>query len=108
MFTIVSANSEVVFVDRCQRVDWSSQVAGVKAAYINYAPDLAIPGAADSIQAFVDRAKRHDVRRLVLLSGRGEAEAQACERIVQDSGAQRVPHNYQATRAQVSTRVEFT
>ena len=67
-------------------VGWDACLQDVEAAYISYAPDLAMPGATDSIQAFVDRAKRHSVRRLVLLSGRGEAEAQACERIVQDSG----------------------
>ena len=66
--------------------NWDDCLAGVDAVYINYAPDLAIPGAADSIQAFVDRARQHGVTRLVLLSGRGEEEAQACERIVQDSG----------------------
>ena len=66
--------------------NWDECLAGVEAAYINYAPDLAIPGATDSIQAFVNRAKQHGVKRLVLLSGRGEEEAQACERIVQDSG----------------------
>jgi uncharacterized protein YbjT (DUF2867 family) len=57
----------------------------VEAVYINYAPDLAVPGATDAIQAFVERASRHGVKRLVLLSGRGESEAQACERIVQQS-----------------------
>jgi uncharacterized protein YbjT (DUF2867 family) len=66
--------------------NWDDCLSGVTAVYINYAPDLAMPGATDSIQAFVDRTKRHGVERLVLLSGRGEAEAQACERIVQDSG----------------------
>jgi len=65
---------------------WDDCLSGAEAAYINYAPDLAMPGATDSIQAFVDRAKRHGVKRLVLLSGRGEEEAQACERIVQESG----------------------
>jgi uncharacterized protein YbjT (DUF2867 family) len=65
---------------------WDACLRDVEAAYISYAPDLAIPGATDAIQAFVDRAKRRGVRRLVLLSGRGEAEAQACERIVQESG----------------------
>ncbi len=65
---------------------WDDCLAGVEAVYINYAPDLAMPGATDSIQAFVDRAKHRDVKRLVLLSGRGEEEAQACERIVQQSG----------------------
>jgi len=65
---------------------WDACLHDVEAAYISYAPDLAMPGATDAIQAFVDRAKRRGVRRLVLLSGRGEAEAQACERIVQESG----------------------
>ncbi len=65
---------------------WDAYLQDVEAAYINYSPDLAVPGATDSIQAFVDLAKRHGVKRLVLLSGRGEAEAQACERIVQNSG----------------------
>ena len=67
---------------------WDACLAGVHAVYINYAPDLAVPGATDSIQAFVERAKHHGVKRLVLLSGRGEAEAQACERIVQGSGCE--------------------
>jgi len=65
---------------------WDAVLRDVDAVYINYAPDLAIPGATNSIQAFVDKAKQHGVTRLVLLSGRGEAEAQACERIVQESG----------------------
>ncbi|MEL7168524.1 MAG: NAD(P)H-binding protein [Bacteroidota bacterium] len=65
---------------------WHANLVDVTAAYITYAPDLAVPGAADAIQAFVERAKEQGVRRLVLLSGRGEAEAQACERIVQTSG----------------------
>ena len=62
---------------------WDACLEGVKAAYVTYSPDLAMPGATDAIQAFVDRAERHGVERLVLLSGRGEEEAQACERIVQ-------------------------
>lgn len=65
---------------------WDACLEGVDAAYVSYSPDLAMPGATDAIQAFVDRAKRHGVRRLVLLSGRGEPEAQACEGIVQRSG----------------------
>ena len=65
---------------------WDACLEGIEAAYINYAPDLAVPGATDAVQAFVDRAKHHGVKRLVLLSGRGEAEAQAAERVVQKSG----------------------
>lgn len=66
--------------------NWDECLTDVDAVYINYAPDLAIPGASDAIQSFVGRAKKNGVKRLVLLSGRGEEEAQACERIVQDSG----------------------
>lgn len=65
---------------------WDACLEGMEAVYINYAPDLAIPGATDSIQAFVNKAKNHGIKRLVLLSGRGEEEAQACEQIVQESG----------------------
>ncbi|MEE4255352.1 MAG: NAD(P)H-binding protein [Desulfuromusa sp.] len=65
---------------------WDDCLKDVEAVYVNYAPDLAVPGATDTIQHFVERAKYYGVKRLVLLSGRGEAEAQACEQIVQESG----------------------
>jgi len=65
---------------------WDAALDGVTAAYIAYVPDLAVPGAATTIRDFVARAVDAGVRRLVLLSGRGEEEAQACERIVQASG----------------------
>ena len=63
--------------------DWSAVLDGVTSVYISYSPDLAIPGATDSIQQFVDNAVECGVGRVVLLSGRGEEEAQACEKIVQ-------------------------
>ena len=62
---------------------WAAALDGVSTAYISYSPDLAIPGATDSIRAFVEQAVAGGVRRLVLLSGRGEEEAQACEQIIQ-------------------------
>lgn len=62
---------------------WDASLDGVTAAYITYAPDLAIPGATAAIRAFVERAVEHGVQRLVLLSGRGEDEAQDCELIIQ-------------------------
>ena len=65
--------------------DWDAVLDGVRSVYISYAPDLAVPGATDSIQRFVDKAAANGVTRLVLLSGRGEEEAQACEKIVQAS-----------------------
>ncbi len=63
--------------------NWEALLEGVTAVYISYAPDLAIPGATDAIRRFVKLAVSRGVKRLVLLSGRGEQEAQACERIVQ-------------------------
>jgi uncharacterized protein YbjT (DUF2867 family) len=80
------SRSAVPSFDWNNEATWDDCLADVEAAYINYAPDLAMPGATDSIRAFVEKAKQHGVTRLVLLSGRGEEEAQACERIVQDSG----------------------
>ena len=67
---------------------WDNVLEGVTAVYISYAPDVAIPGATDTIRAFVERAVERGVQRLVLLSGRGEEEAQLCERIVQGAGVE--------------------
>lgn len=72
--------------DWSDQSNWDAVLEGVTATYISYAPDLAIPGATDAIRALVDRAVTRGVRRLVLLSGRGEEEAQACERLIQREG----------------------
>ena len=66
--------------------NWGNVLEGVTSVYLSYAPDLAVPGATDSIQTFVDKAVKRGVQRIVLLSGRGEEEAQLCERIVQKAG----------------------
>ena len=65
---------------------WAPALEGVEAAYVVYIPDLAVPAAPPAIRAFTELALEAGVRRLVLLSGRGEEEAQRCERIVQESG----------------------
>ena len=65
---------------------WDAVLAGVSAVYISYTPDLAVPAAKLAIRQLVERAKAQGVKHLVLLSGRGEPDAQACERIVQESG----------------------
>jgi len=66
---------------------WAPALAGVDAVYITYYPDLAFPGAADIVGSFADLAVAKGVRRLVLLSGRGEKGARQAELRVQDSGA---------------------
>ncbi|MGW0593586.1 NAD(P)H-binding protein [Streptosporangium sp. NPDC002607] len=67
---------------------WAAALRGVGSVYLVYYPDLAFPGAADSVRSFVSRAVGSGVRRLVLLSGRGEEEAQVSERTVRESGAE--------------------
>jgi uncharacterized protein YbjT (DUF2867 family) len=75
-----SRSSEVPF-DWNDRSTWSTALDGVSAAYLTYSPDLAVPEAPPAIEAFVKLAQERGVRRLVLLSGRGEEEAQRCEQI---------------------------
>ncbi|MHA7901418.1 MAG: NAD(P)H-binding protein [Henriciella sp.] len=82
----IGSRSSAPSFDWDNEKSWEASLKDVTAVYITYAPDLAMPGATDAIQAFVHRAKKSGVKRLVLLSGRGEPEAQACEKIVQDSG----------------------
>jgi uncharacterized protein YbjT (DUF2867 family) len=84
--TRIASRSTTPAFDWNDQSTWGVALAGVSAAYITYAPDLAIPGAAAAIRALVALAVEKGVQRLVLLSGRGEEEAQACERIVQESG----------------------
>ena len=66
--------------------NWPAALAGVSAAYISYFPDLAFPGAAEKISALTTAAADAGVKRLVLLSGRGETHAERCEDIVRNSG----------------------
>jgi len=82
----VGSRSAVPSFDWDDQRAWDAALEGVTSAYITYAPDLAIPGASDAIEAFVHTARHAGVQHFVLLSGRGEDEAQACERIVQNSG----------------------
>ncbi len=70
------------------RSTWQAAVEGVSAAYLTYYPDLTFPGAAESIREFSRLAVENGVRRLVLLSGRGEEEAAVSEQGVRDSGAE--------------------
>ena len=67
---------------------WPAAVQDVGAAYVSYFPDLAAPGAVDVIRAFTTLAVSSGVSRLVLLSGRGEPEAERCEQLMRESGAE--------------------
>lgn len=72
--------------DWADRATWAPALAGVDSVYLAFQPDLAVPGAPDTIRAFTAAAVAAGVRSVVLLSGRGEPEALECEEIVRDSG----------------------
>jgi len=65
---------------------WATALDGVSAAYVSYYPDLAIPGAPEAVRSFTELAVESGVQRLVLLSGRGEEEAQSAEQAVREVG----------------------
>jgi uncharacterized protein YbjT (DUF2867 family) len=67
------------------RATWAPAVSGATAAYVSYFPDLAVPGAAEAVAEVARLAADAGVQRLVLLSGRGEDEAQRAERLVRDA-----------------------
>jgi uncharacterized protein YbjT (DUF2867 family) len=69
------------------RSTWPTALRGASAAYISFYPDLAVPGAREAIAELTAQAVDVGVRRLVLLSGRGEIEAQRAEQQLQRSGA---------------------
>jgi uncharacterized protein YbjT (DUF2867 family) len=83
----IGSRSATPSFDWEDRASWAGAVEGVSAIYISYYPDLAAPGAAAVVGAFAEFAVGMGVKRLVLLSGRGEPEAQQAEAIVQQSGA---------------------
>lgn len=73
---------------------WEVALEGMDKVYITFQPDLAVPGAKEAIQALVDVSKKAGIKKLVLLSGKGEREAELCEEIVMKSGI-----NYSIIRA---------
>ena len=73
--------------DWLDRSTWDAALAGVGAIYVSYYPDIAVPGAAETLSAFAELAVGRGIKRLVLLSGRGETEAQRAEEMVKASGA---------------------
>jgi uncharacterized protein YbjT (DUF2867 family) len=63
-------------------VTWTGALDGAQSVFISYAPDIAVPGAAQAVEAFTKQAAAQGAARVVLLSGRGEEQAEAAERLV--------------------------
>ncbi|UII79141.1 NmrA family NAD(P)-binding protein [Flagellimonas sp. CMM7] len=80
--------------------DWENQdtyagaLKDIYRAYIVYYPDLAVPGSRDAVTTLTKKALEAGLEKVVLLSGKGETEAEACEDIVANSGL-----NYTLVRA---------
>ena len=65
---------------------WSPALEGMDKVYITFQPDLTVPGALDAIEGLTKKAAQAGVKKLVLLSGKGEREAELCEQVVMHSG----------------------
>jgi uncharacterized protein YbjT (DUF2867 family) len=66
---------------------WAAALDGVRAVYLTYAPDIAFQGGAEAVDAFTRQAVAAGARRVVVLTGRGEEEAEHAEELVKASGA---------------------
>jgi uncharacterized protein YbjT (DUF2867 family) len=82
----IGARSATPAFDWTNPTTWGDVLDGARAVFISYAPDLAVPGASQAVGAFARQAAAQGVQRVVLLSGRGEEEAEAAERLVQQAG----------------------
>ena len=65
---------------------WEESMQGMDKVYITFQPDLAVPGALEAIEELTKKAKKCNVQKLVLLSGKGEREAELCEQVIIHSG----------------------
>ncbi|PIA77674.1 NmrA family transcriptional regulator [Gaetbulibacter sp. 4G1] len=90
----VGSRSATPSFDWDNKDTWVEALNGIEKMYVTYYPDLAVPGAKEAIQSLTYLAKELGVKKMVLLSGKGETEAEACEKIVIDSGM-----NYTIVRA---------
>ncbi|WP_378183998.1 NmrA family NAD(P)-binding protein [Aquimarina sp. SS2-1] len=90
---IGSRNASPAF-DWDDKDTWVDALLGIKKMYVTYYPDLAVPGAKEAIESLTYLAKESGVEKMVLLSGKGETEAETCEKIIMDSDM-----NYTIVRA---------
>ncbi|MER7562161.1 NAD(P)H-binding protein [Streptomyces sp. NPDC097941] len=69
------------------RSTWAKVLRGADAAYLAYPSDIGAPGAAEAVGALAREAVGAGVRRLVLLSSRGQDRARDAEEALHASGA---------------------
>lgn len=81
----MSRRTEVPF-DWQDEATWGKALAGGRAAFVSFVPDLAAPESLPIMQRFVAAARDAGLSKLVLLTGRGEIGAVAAENVVRESG----------------------
>ncbi|MFR9796835.1 NmrA family NAD(P)-binding protein [Streptomyces sp. MS06] len=84
--TVRAASRERGF-DWRDRSTWEDALRGADAAYLVYPPDVGVRDAARDVGLLAHSAVRLGVRRLVLLSARGEQEARPTEEALRESNA---------------------
>jgi uncharacterized protein YbjT (DUF2867 family) len=83
----IGSRGAAPFFDWRDRSTWPAALAGARAIYVAFQPDIAAPGALEIVTDFFAEALRQNVNRIVLLSGRGEPEAEDAEKALVASGA---------------------
>jgi uncharacterized protein YbjT (DUF2867 family) len=83
----IGARSAEPQFDWEDRSTWAPALEGVESAYVSHYLD-AVPGAAETVGSFAELAVKSGVPRLVLLSGRGEEEAERVEQAARETGAE--------------------
>ena len=81
----VGSRSNTPAFDWEDRATWAGALDGADTVYLSYYPDLAVSGAPAAVGEFTEQAVAAGVRRLVLVSGRGEPEAQRSERVLEQA-----------------------
>ena len=67
---------------------WDKVLEGIDKMYVTFVPDLAVPGAYEAIKELTEKSKKAGVQKMILLSGKGEKEAERCEQVLAQSGIQ--------------------
>ncbi|MEV7286237.1 NAD(P)H-binding protein [Streptomyces sp. NPDC093252] len=73
--------------DWYDRTTWADTLRGADAAYLAHPADVGAPDATRAVGLLAREAVELGVRRLVLLSGRGEEQARPTEEALRESGA---------------------
>lgn len=80
------SRSSVPSFDWEDKITWADALEGVDKMYVTYQPDLAVPASLDAIESLVRLARNSGIEKVVLLSGKGEHQAELCEQVVINSG----------------------